>query len=54
MNRNSTVNVISWAGIILIILDWIDIVPSAVGWIGFVTVIACFVYQVVQNRRLRR
>ncbi len=54
MNRNWNVNVISWVGVVLIILDWIDIVPSAVGWIGFVIVIACFVYQVVQNRRLRR
>src|SRR5687767_10418975 len=42
-----------WAGTILIVLSWIDVVSNTVGWIGFAAALASTVVSVVIRRYWR-
>ena len=42
-----------WAGTILIVLSWIDVVSDTVGWIGFAATVASTVVSVVIRRYWR-
>lgn len=51
MDTDKAIHVAWWAGTILIVLDWIDVVPNRVGLIGFIIVVVAIVAQLVRRKR---
>lgn len=51
MDRNKALNIAWWVGTILIVLDWVDVVPNQVGWLGFGIAIVAIVAQLALRNR---
>lgn len=48
---SKALNAASWIGTILFVLDWIDVVPNRVGWIGFIIAVTALIAQLALRKR---